>query len=212
MLPDIKFFTTELPLAKDLYQTLEPYLSEEQKSFGEKRKHEFLGGRYCVNKALSDLGVDIAHKILPTTSESRAPKWPDGVCGSISHSKSMALAVVSKEYLSLGVDIELFISLERLERIKSRFITPAEESLTNIDKLRNSTIIFSAKEALFKLINPLCHKYFGFHDAKVNWIEESSFEIVLESEIDSVKVYNGSYQGIIFEIDGGIGTLLSLKK
>ncbi len=210
-IPEIEIFAIELPLKDELYQNMLVHLSNEQKSFGIKRKHEYLAGRYCAKKVLLQLGVNPKEAFLPTLP-SRAPLWPKGVCGSISHSKTLALAVASTSHLSLGIDIELYIAKDRFDKINDRFLTTDEKHLVVSDTLKRGTIIFSAKEALFKLINPLCETYFGFYDAKVLWIEETSFEIQLKSKLETVAPYNGCYLGKIFDFPGGVGTFLSLKK
>ena len=207
---DIHFFQVELPLEVSLYNSLHERLTSVQKSFADKRKQELVAGRYCARKALEQIDSSFYDIFLEMT-ESRAPIWPGGVCGSISHNKNMAIAVVSNKYRSLGVDIELLIPFERLKKLENSFINESEKTLTREDTLRNSTIIFSAKESLFKLLHPLCHTYFGFLEAELKSITAEGFVIELMSNKPEVQKFNGEYVGSLFETPGGIGTLLSLK-
>src|SRR5947208_1552294 len=69
------------------------------------RRREFRAGRLYARQALRGLGIpETAIPIGPD----RAPIWPKGVVGSISHSRNLCAAVVglSADYLGIGIDIE----------------------------------------------------------------------------------------------------------
>ena len=53
--------------------------------FSQKRLSDFATGRYCAMKALEQFGIQDA--IIPI-GEDRAPIWPEGIVGSISHCDS----------------------------------------------------------------------------------------------------------------------------
>src|SRR4030081_3796126 len=48
----------------------------------QKRQREFLAGRWCAEKALQCLGAGSTHVAM---AKDRAPIWPAGVVGSITH-------------------------------------------------------------------------------------------------------------------------------
>ena len=67
------------------------HLPEPLRAAAPKRQREFLAGRHCAAHALRTAG-------LPETVglQDRAPIWPKGAVGSISHSDARVVAVVSK--------------------------------------------------------------------------------------------------------------------
>ena len=87
---DDKLFKEELEICRD-------YISK-------KRITEFTKGRLAGRKALKALGI-LNFSILK--AESDAAIWPNGIYGSISHSQDKAIAVATKDYDLIGVDLEL---------------------------------------------------------------------------------------------------------
>lgn len=77
-------------------------------SSGRKRKAEHLAGRIAAVHALREFGL----KTVPGIGTQRQPVWPQGLhLGSISHSASTALAVVSRQ--PVGIDIEAILRHKR---------------------------------------------------------------------------------------------------
>lgn len=136
-----------------------------------KRQAEYLAGRRCAALALVTAGHD--YYVPERDSHSGRPLWPDGWCGSITHSHGIAAAVTGQtcHWHSLGLDIEKMIAPDRAQRLRQAILTPGEqqrmEQLEPAVAARNLTLIFSAKESLFKALNPLTDIYFGFQDAQV---------------------------------------------
>lgn len=56
---------------------------------GEKRRRDFTLGRFCARAALAQLGGD--GEVIGQ-GRSGAPHWPDGFCGSITHTAGYAAA------------------------------------------------------------------------------------------------------------------------
>ncbi|WP_181167477.1 hypothetical protein [Mesorhizobium sp. B2-6-5] len=69
------------------------------------RRREFRAGRLYVRQALRGLGIP--ETVIPIGPD-RAPIWPTGVVGSISHNRSLCAVAVglSADYRSIGIDIE----------------------------------------------------------------------------------------------------------
>ncbi|EKF74613.1 siderophore biosynthesis protein [Alcanivorax hongdengensis A-11-3] len=133
-----------------------------------KRRCEYLAGRWCAREGLRSLGVDA----VPEMSRSRAPVWPEGTLGSITHSHGIAEVMVAdnRYWHAVGLDTEQWLSVERANRLRRELLTPAEleqlAGLTPIQRANRITLIFSAKESLFKALYPLTGKRFYFQDAE----------------------------------------------
>lgn len=129
-------------------------------------------GRVAAEQALRALGYNGAAQIEKASDG--YPLFPSGYCGSISHTRGAAAALVGKtaQYAGVGIDLEP-ISRQISERARLR-ITTAEERATLLDRKRLLLALFCAKEALYKAIFPLTHKFFGFQDASLSWSERHS--------------------------------------
>jgi 4'-phosphopantetheinyl transferase EntD len=134
-----------------------------------KRRLEFTTARHCARRALDALGVPAA-PLLP--GERGAPRWPDGVVGSITHCPGYRAAAVARasQLLALGLDAEPDAPLPDgvlprvtipSERARLRALTAAAPG-TSWDRL-----LFSAKEATYKAWYPLTGRWLGFEDADV---------------------------------------------
>lgn len=115
-----------------------------------KRQNEYLAGRRCAAKALRTAG-------LPEVvgQKDRAPVWPMGCVGSISHSDTRAVAVVSQTHAGLGVDVERLMTLAQASDIQALILTDAEAALRPAAMTFESflTLIFSAKESVYKALS-----------------------------------------------------------
>jgi len=153
-----------------------------------KRQREFAAGRVAARRALAEIG---AKPVAIPSNADRSPAWPDGVVGSISHSDDIAAAAVAwkKDLTSVGFDIEessrvtneLWNSLFSHEEIAALKSYRSEE-----EQCRWATVLFSAKEAFFKLQYPLTHEWLDFHAVKITLSHESS-EFELEIQSDTVR-------------------------
>lgn len=134
-----------------------------------KRKAEFLAGRYVAQKALLSLGV-FEHNIHIGTH--RSPSWPDHYIGSITHSNEIAICAVvrNKHYIALGIDIEECLEMSFINEIIHTIIDNEEQQLLKNSPLKfieAVTIAFSGKESLFKALYPLVGEYFDFKAVKI---------------------------------------------
>jgi 4'-phosphopantetheinyl transferase EntD len=131
----------------------------------EKRRRDFQAGRACARLALAALGV---HGTAIASGPRGEPLWPPGIVGSITHCPGYVAAAVtfSDHVPALGIDAE-----ERGAAgsdLESFICTPAE-----LDRYRESeypcwrTLVFSAKESLFKALYPLQHSELEFLDVEV---------------------------------------------
>ena len=136
--------------------------------FSLKRLSDFSTGRYCAIKALEQLGIQ---DVIIPIGEDRAPIWPEGIVGSISHCDSLTGAIVAKssDHISLGLDIE---EIGRVTPdLWDLVFTENEKNylfrLSDEDILVQSTVIFSIKEAFYKFQHPLTKTFLDFLDVEV---------------------------------------------
>ena len=124
-----------------------------------KRKTEFSAGRDAARDALVQLGEGAVE--IPVGLK-RAPIWPDGINGSITHSNEMCMAIAARnmDARSVGIDAEKDEPLK--DDLRSAILHDSELNVSSFDATR----LFSMKEALFKALFPLCGEFFGFHAAK----------------------------------------------
>lgn len=167
-----------------------------------KRKAEYVAGRYVAATALSSLGSEITK--IPV-GLNREPLWPPGYTGSISHTSSSAacIAAYNKEIEFVGIDMEKIIAEDQLDGISEYILGNEKPEILNtiaIAKPLLLTLIFSAKESLFKALYPNVKRFFGFEAATVLTLdlETSSFEIKLETDLSPCflagRVISGCFQ------------------
>ena len=140
------------------------------------RRREFIQGRSCARVALAGLGLP-GHAI-PSMPE-RAPVWPDGVVGSISHCDGIAAAAVAwrADFDGIGLDLEAREPLdEHLLPMICREEELAEVVRSDIG-LSPAKLIFSAKESVFKCVWPHIRRFIDFDEVEVRLdLERNTFE------------------------------------
>jgi 4'-phosphopantetheinyl transferase EntD len=145
------------------------------------RIEQFTAGRVCSRIALGRFGVAATTPI--PRGEDRAPIWPPGFIGSISHTDRWCAAAVGRteDVRSIGIDLEPATPLK--ESLWRRVCTPKErEWLREIPEAGlTGKILFSAKEAVYKCQYPLTSKFLGFHAVEVE-IGDGSFRAVFQQE------------------------------
>ncbi|WP_157677790.1 4'-phosphopantetheinyl transferase family protein [Marinobacter sp. es.042] len=162
--------TTECRRAPSIFLIEEAYISNAI----EKRKSEFRTGRYLARQALMELGISSC-PIPP--GKNREPLWPNGTSGSISHCDSLIVAVAASNlhYRSIGVDVELNkpLPIDVAELILSSEEAENNHCVNGVKHLE--TLIFSAKESVFKCIFPMAGVYFDFHEVALQFDQLDRF-------------------------------------
>jgi enterobactin synthetase component D len=136
-----------------------------------KRHIEYLAGRWCAREAMRARHPGHAH-LAVSTRHDRAPAWPDGLVGSITHTQGFASAAVAdgRVVRSIGVDSEVTFTVERARRLGGQFARPGELAALAggaWDEAVIATAVFSAKESVYKCLHPFVQEFFGFHAAEV---------------------------------------------
>jgi len=128
----------------------------------EKRRVEFLRGRACARVALAAVGGP-GDAELPV-GPSRAPVWPEGFTGSITHAKGVVAAVVAPMAGcgGIGIDVERGAALP--QGTERHVLLPEE-----IERLASplDLVAFSAKESIFKAVHPVVERWIGFMEARI---------------------------------------------
>lgn len=127
------------------------------------RMAEFAAGRRAARQAMAQLGV--SPQAIPHKGD-RAPQWPNGVTGSISHCAELCVAVIgaSAHWDGLGVDIEMDHALDRA--LWPEIMRPEElDHLAPLDDAvaeGMALATFVVKEAVYKAQYATSHMLLGF--------------------------------------------------
>ncbi|MBU1076483.1 MAG: 4'-phosphopantetheinyl transferase superfamily protein [Spirochaetes bacterium] len=164
-----------------------------------KRQQDFATGRWCARETIKKMGLKISPLLMGKEGE---PLWPRGICGSISHSDGAycSAGAFLKHHSSLGIDIE-----EKNRRINdnaAKFILNEDE----IEWIRRKgkkkdeyiTLIFCAKESVFKLFYPLIKRRFFFSSVSVFPPSINGyFSYIIKKDLSRIfsagKIFNGYY-------------------
>jgi len=136
-----------------------------------KRRAEYVAGRVCAMTALRVILPDFAGVI--TSSADRAPCWPPGLVGSITHTSGFASAAVApaERARSIGLDAEHFLSASAIHAVRQiavRADDPTPESV-GLPAEVFYALLFSAKESVFKCLYPLVRRIFDFRDVRLDF-------------------------------------------
>jgi 4'-phosphopantetheinyl transferase EntD len=154
-----------------------------------KRQREFFVGRQCAAEAVHQVGwrgsgEDSDLKLETETltlndlvaivgvGQDRCPIWPAGYVGSISHSQNWTLAVAasSKHLRGIGIDTEVCLAPDAHEIVRPEVGTELEWRLLDecvAEPAWATTLLFSAKEAYFKLWYPVTRQFLNFEDVQL---------------------------------------------
>ncbi|MEQ3513214.1 4'-phosphopantetheinyl transferase superfamily protein [Pseudoalteromonas sp. BZB3] len=193
-----------VPQSFDLFK--QP-LPERIKKAVHKRQAEYLAGRLCATQALIALNFEnpIVH-----TADDRVPIWPAGTFGSITHTKGIAAAIAGLQDRATGVGIDVEKLMKDSQEIKLQTHILRDDESTQFHELSKQvthplSVIFSAKESIYKALYPFVKKYFGFDKAKLIAFNETilTFKIMynLSKQVQTGLEVNVHYQiidGLVF--------------
>ncbi|MFF9124048.1 4'-phosphopantetheinyl transferase [Streptomyces sp. NPDC014889] len=135
----------------------------------DKRRREFAGVRACARLAMEKLGVP-PQPVLP--GERGAPRWPDGLTGSMTHCVGYRAAALVRttDLASLGIDAEPHAPLP--DGVLATIALPAEQRrLAQLATLHPGVhwdrLLFSAKESVYKAWFPLTREWLDFEEADI---------------------------------------------
>ncbi|WP_238017658.1 4'-phosphopantetheinyl transferase superfamily protein [Dactylosporangium sp. AC04546] len=129
------------------------------------RRREFTAGRVAARRALGRLGV-VGH---PLTADNRAPVWPHGTTGSITHTAGYCAAAVARtpDVRAVGIDAERRTILPG--NVRASICLPEELDWCAARPGEDwwPAVHFSAKEVVYKLWSPIVGTWLDFHDARL---------------------------------------------
>ncbi|MEX1827412.1 4'-phosphopantetheinyl transferase [Luteibacter sp. CQ10] len=136
-----------------------------------KRRAEYLAGRRVAVAALREAGAAV-HDVA--IGENRAPAWPTGFTGSITHASGMAAAVAmpNRGVRGVGIDIEDVATQSALEAIVQSVVDDDEyrelgDIAQRIGWPMALTVAFSAKESFYKATAATVGRIFEFTALKI---------------------------------------------
>ncbi len=152
-----------------------------------KRKSEFVAGRYLARQALISLG---SKNTSVAIGDNREPLWPSSFTGSISHTEQFAICAIAHKnnVKRIGIDVENLIDIKTAKDILDVALVESEKKYLDKSTINKSiliTVIFSAKESLFKALYPEVGRYFDFSVAETKKIdfEKGLFTLELLQEL-----------------------------
>ena len=139
-----------------------------------KRQVEFLAGRFCAACALRAAGCA---SVAVGLGADRAPLWPDGFVGSITHTDGFASAAVARATVlrGIGIDAERIMAARTAASIHRLVFgdgtggarTAGRGCPEGLSEEEWTTLVFSAKESLCKCLFPLTRQRLELRDAEV---------------------------------------------
>lgn len=185
------------------------------------RQYEYLLGRLAAGVLLSECGVNLADCWVH--SQQRRPIWPKKIIGSIAHSNQLiwvAAGLAQRPNMFIGTDVE---SLEQSNDVlRALDLCYSSDERQIVSSVKHGRLIgFTAKEALFKCLNPICDVLFGFLDAKIVKLDSVHQTFVIElrislsAELTKQTLIQGEFRFFLDHVWAGIkwvpGGLLGIQ-
>jgi 4'-phosphopantetheinyl transferase EntD len=181
----------------------------------DKRKAEFLSGRLCAKHGLAELGVN---GFVIGSDKNHCPLWPRGITGSISHSQSIALAMLTSSagVVGVGIDIESIISTKTMNDTKGMILHGNDEQwLRQTDGSPEMvfSLIFSIKESFFKAAYPSTGYYFDFDAVTIKRLDfdQQRFTLTLQQNLNPKLTAGLCFSGHFCFVDGQVLSLLVIR-
>ncbi|MDX1800827.1 MAG: 4'-phosphopantetheinyl transferase superfamily protein [Marinobacter sp.] len=179
-----------------------------------KRKAEYLAGRVCAREALR---LITGQTDVPRIGDDRAPVWPAGNVGTITHGGDWAGAMVAarRHYLGLGMDVERRLTEQRATRLLDQVLTPDEKARHAANPgssyAQLVTLTFSLKESLFKALYPVVKRRFYFQDAELlTWNASGEATLRLLSDLSAQWPRGRTVDAQFTEVDHRLLTLVAI--
>lgn len=154
------------------------------------RRRTFVAGRLCAEWLLRQAGrVEPAAIAIGADGQ---PVWPVGWRGSITHDDQHAYVVLGRggdgadgaddSDGGIGIDTEQRVDEDGLRSIAAMCCTAAERQrwLGGTNDRLTATLLFCAKEALYKAIHPQVRRFVEFTEVQVASIDWSRGELAFE--------------------------------
>jgi 4'-phosphopantetheinyl transferase EntD len=186
----VPVITEAVPLS-DCAPAIHPQEAAQVEGAVPRRQREFATGRACARRALARLGI---RDFVLRNGPDRAPRWPAGVVGSITHTgdsrRGLCAVAVARtpEVAAVGLDAELG-SLG--EELWDGVLTRCERTWLGTlrddrERGQGALLIFSAKECFYKAQYPMSGRFLEFGEV----------EIAVEAQVDAARAeaQSGSFE------------------
>jgi len=160
------------------------------------RQGEYSAGRLLARSLLDSLGAAPAPLL---NGRDRAPAWPAGFVGSISHCSTLCAVVVASSWdiSAIGVDVEPAVALDA--DVEPLVLTARDrDSIAQLPlqiRTIGARLVFSAKEAFYKAVNPTTGVFLDFTQAWVTFPTEQSFIVTTTAPLQGSPALSSSMIG-----------------
>jgi enterobactin synthetase component D len=138
------------------------------------RRRTWIAGRLALRQALVKREINHPEPILP--NDRGAPQLQGPWTASISHKKELAIALVADKACGpIGIDIEIPVAVSAA--FGRKILTPKEQADIASMPHPSQQILryFSAKEAIYKALDPYVRRYVGFQEVELSTAFEARF-------------------------------------
>lgn len=167
------------PVPAEVLARLAPAERDHAATLRGRRQIEWTGGRLALRLAAQAAGIELPPVLPGPRGE---PLLPEAVSASISHKRTIALALVGRGPATLGLDAEE-LEPPRLS-ILPRVLGPAERSEVEAlpESARWSELVtrFAVKEAIYKALHPHVYRYVKFEEAQVGPLTPGESQVPVE--------------------------------
>ncbi|HEV8692908.1 MAG TPA: 4'-phosphopantetheinyl transferase superfamily protein [Lysobacter sp.] len=143
----------------------------------DKRRREYAAGRLLAHSLLHELGADSCVPLI--NGADRAPQWPAGVVGSITHCMGWCAVAAASAAVSRGIGIDIEPAQPLPEGTATLVLTAAEhDGLARLPpalRAHAERLVFSAKEAAYKALYPSTRTFLDFPDLQVELDTDGGF-------------------------------------
>ena len=140
------------------------------------RRRELAAGRRAARAAMAELGR--APEPIGRRPD-RSPAWPAGLVGSITHTDGLVAAAVATRpglggpgRVGLGLDAEVDRPLP--PGVAGRVVGADERTALGATATADGVVVFSAKEAVFKALNPMTGRWLEPGDVSVELVADDA--------------------------------------
>lgn len=154
--------------------------------FNDGRRKEFLTGRSLVYQLMEKFKKSKEHIQIGSKKE---PVFTLPFVASISHSKGFVIACANNQSIPIGIDTE---HVNRVtENLYSKLFSSNEIELMASSDL-SADVLFSAKEAFYKMQYPISQSYLDFLDVELIWEKDYLTPKYIKQDVlkvENTKIY-----------------------
>ncbi len=173
-----------------LFDELSILLPTQLQAYSTVRQSEFLAGRYVAKLALAAMPEKLCLEQV-TIGRRKEPIFPNDLTGTLTHSQTIAVCAVtsSKTLRLVGIDIEPIMTKTDLLGIEGKVYSARELQLLTANGISQeiaATLIFSAKESVFKALSKQIHHGIDFHRFELSEIIYLGHSISMKFDVREV--------------------------